>query len=241
MSKRLLRPLCLVLTVLYVLSSAYTVIKRVLVAFLDRFAAESAVLFVQGSSTVELILFTVCIGICLFCLALFTHGRLRASLFILTGAQVSIILSNLFSRLASVDTMTVSLCAMLISTCCTFVGYALLAHAERSDLRAIGWICAALASVNQLCSALSIFSAILMDTGTFALWFTLFTHTARLSSILSIISNVVQALCFLLLFFSFQQPVIRGPLPPASTPLGTEPGKLSEENPLPMDKEKKDS
>lgn len=205
MNNRFLRPVCMVLTVLYALSGVYIVMKRVLVALVDRFAAESAVLFVQGSSVVEFVLFTVCIGIGLLCLAFFTRGRLRAAFFLLMSAQVVVILGNLLSRLAPVGAMTASLCAMLLCACCTFIGYALLAHAGRPDLRGIGWISAALASVNQLCSSLSILSAILMNTGTFALWFTLFTHTALASSVLSIIANIVQALCFLLLFFSFQR------------------------------------
>ncbi len=53
MNNRFLRPVCMVLTVLYALSGVYIVMKRVLVALVDRFAAESAVLFVQGSSVVD--------------------------------------------------------------------------------------------------------------------------------------------------------------------------------------------
>ena len=102
--------------------------------------------------------------------------------------------------------MLLSLCVMAASACCSIVGYALLAHAgHANELRAIGWLCAALVGTSQLCSALSIFSAIMLDIGTPALWLMLFVRTAQFTSVLSIVANIVQALCFILLLFAVQR------------------------------------
>lgn len=215
-SKRILRPLCVILAVLYALNGVYIVAKRALVALVERFSEASATAFMQGSSVAELVLFTLCTGVCLLCAAFFTSGRLRAAFYVLTGAQAAVALGNLLSPLLQADAMLFSLCVMIVSACCTVVGYALLAHAGRaSELRVVGWLCAALAGTSQLCSALSLFSAIMLDVGTPALWFTLFVRTAQFTSVLSIVASVVQALCFVLLFFAARRTPDETPVPEA--------------------------
>lgn len=205
-SKRILRPLCVILAVLYALNGVYIVAKRALVALIERFSEVSATAFIQGSSVAELVLFTLCTGICLLCAAFFTRGRLRSAFFVLTGAQAAVALGNLLSPRLQADAMLLSLCVMAASACCSIVGYALLAHAgHANELRAIGWLCAALVGTSQLCSALSIFSAIMLDIGTPALWLMLFVRTAQFTSVLSIVANIVQALCFILLLFAVQR------------------------------------
>ena len=221
--KRLLRPVCVILAVLYALNGVYIVVKRALVALIERFSEVSAAFFVQGSSTVELILFTLCTGLCLLCAAFLTRGRLRAAFFVLTGAQAAVALGNLLPSFLQTDAMQLSLCVAVISACCTIVGYALLAHAGReNELCVIGWLCASLAGINQLCSALSIFSAMMLNTGVPALWFTLFYRTAQISSILSIIACIMQALCFVLLLFAVQRTASASAIPGAAAPSETQ-------------------
>ncbi len=210
-AKRFLRPFCVILAVLYALNGIYVVIKRALIAMVERFSEVSAAVFVQGSSVAELVLFTIFIGVCLFCAAFLTRGRLRAALFVLAAAQTVMAAGNLFAPLVQGQTMVFSLFVMLASACCTIVGYGLLAHAGHgTDLRVIGWLCAILTGLNQLCSALSIFSTIMMYRGTMALWFTLFIRTAQISSVFSIVASIVQALCFVLLLFAVQRAATQG-------------------------------
>ena len=150
-SKRFLRPLCVILAVLYALNGVYIVAKRALVALIERFSEMSATAFIQGSSVAELVLFTLCTGICLLCAAFFTRGRLRAAFFVLTGAQAAVALGNLLSPRLQADAMLLSLCVMAASACCSIVGYALLAHAgHANELRAIGWLCAALVGTSPV-------------------------------------------------------------------------------------------
>ena len=204
--KRFLRPICVILTVLYALNGVYIVIKHALIAFIERFSEVSAAVFVNGSGIAELVLFTLCTGICLLCAAFLSSGRQRAAFFVLAVAQAVIALGNLLSSLLQPNSMYLSLCVMVGSACCTIIGYALLAYAgPAKELRAIGWLCAGLAGINQLCSALSIFSVIMLNGGTQSLWFAIFIKTARISSVLSIVANIAQALCFVLVFFAVQR------------------------------------
>lgn len=198
-SNRFLRPCLIILAVLYAIDGAYVVVKRALVALIERFTELGAVAFVQGSSAVEFVLFTVCIGLCLLCSAILARGRLRAALLILTAAQA-------ITALTYANTQTFLVAILIVGACCTIVGYALLAHSGQSgDVRVVGWLCAILAGINQLCAALSVYSATMLDSSIPELWFTLFFRAAQISSVLSILANVVQALCFVLLLWSMQR------------------------------------
>ena len=215
-TKRPFRVFCVILAVLSVCSAVYTVLQRALIAMVERLAPSSIDLFLRGSSLAQLLLFIAGTGVCLVCAALFSRGRLRAALFVLAAGQGCILSCNLLSTFIRAYSMQFSLAAALLSACCTLVGYGLLAHAvSELDLRVTGWLAAILTGANQLCSALSVFSALMMDAGSFALWFTLFVKTAQISSVLSIIASVLQAFVFLLLLFAAQRAAAAPALPTA--------------------------
>lgn len=203
-TKRLIRPILVLLIVFYALNGVYVVLKRLLVAMVERYAAQSLPAFIKGSSVAEFVLFTIAVGVCLCLAACLSRGRLRTALFVLTAAQAVIASGNLLAPFVRDYTLALSSVILLVSAGFTVTGYGLLAHTAH-DLRAIGWLCAAAAGLNQLCSAFSAFSATMIGGETHTLWFHFFVRAAQFSSVLSILACVLQALCFLFLLFAVQR------------------------------------
>lgn len=216
--RRFRRPCYMILTVLYLANGAYIVLKRALIALIERFSETSAAVFAQNSSYMELILFTVCAALFLCCAALLSQGKLRRTFLVLTASRIVAAL-HFFQ-----NSLPVSLGITLLSALLSITGYLLLAYAHPgADIRAAGWFSAVFSGLYQLSSAFSIFSAIMLNTGIFELWMLFFVRSAQVSTILSIIAAVTQALCFLFLFFcAARSTTVLPPAEPASPAKGPE-------------------
>ena len=86
--RRFRRPCYMILTVLYLANGAYIVLKRALIALIERFSETSAAVFAQNSSYMELILFTVCAALFFGCAALLSQGKLRRTFLVLTASRI---------------------------------------------------------------------------------------------------------------------------------------------------------
>ena len=222
--RRFRRPCYMILTVLYLVNAAYIVLKRALIALIERFSETSAAVFAENSSYMELILFTVCAALFFGCAALLSQGRLRRAFLVLTASRIVAAL-HFFQ-----NSLPVSLGITLLTALLSITGYLLLAYAHPgADIRAAGWFSAVFSGLYQLSSAFSIFSAIMLNTGIFELWMLFFVRSAQVSTILSIIAAVTQALCFLFLFFcAARSTTVLPPAEPAS--LAKEPELTADED-----------
>lgn len=201
--KRKLRPILMILTVLYALNGIYIVVRQGVTALIERLARDPRVLlrYLRATGLAELVLFAAAVGICLLLAALFSEKKRQTPFFVLAGANLVLLAANAASRLFG-DLYYSSLLGQLCCGICFFAGYALLARCH-AGVRGIAWTSAAAVLLARLCAAFSVLSASMMDYGEPLLWKELYLRAAQLSTALNIVACVVQALCFLLLYFEY--------------------------------------